>query len=118
MNYQTNTGYFRFASLQSTIGKSLLIRSGKKADDISSIVLVTEDTSYFKSDAVLRIASKLDGSRAFPIVATVGRFLPTFVKNTIYDFVATNRYRFGEAEQCRLDFGEFDDRFFKDPIVE
>ncbi len=107
-------GYFRFASLQSTIGKALLQRSGKKSDDISSIVLVTEDKSHFKSDAVLRIASKLDGSFVFPLIGNAGRVLPSFIRNFVYDFVAANRYRFGESEQCRLDFGEFDDRFFKE----
>lgn len=110
-----SVGEFRFASLQSTIGKSLLLRSGKNADDISSIVLVTTDKAYFKSDAVLRIASNLDGSPALPFVGNVGRIVPSFMRNTVYDFVAANRYRFGESEQCRLDFGEFDDRFFKEP---
>ena len=109
------SGSFRFASLQSTIGKSLLLRSGKKPDDISSIVLVTEDEAYFKSDAVLRIASKLDGNPVLPVVGKVGRIVPSFMRNTVYDFVATNRYRFGEADQCRLDFGEFDDRFVEEP---
>ena len=108
------TGYFRFASLQSTIGKSLLLRSGKKENDISSIVLVTDEEAYFKSDAVLRIASQLDGNFALPIFGLAGRVVPSFLRNTIYDFVAANRYKFGEADQCRLDFGEFDDRFFKE----
>ena len=107
-------GYFRFASLQSTIVKALLQRSGKKSDDISSIVLVTEDKSHFKSDAVLRIASQLDGSFVFPLIGNAGRVLPSFIRNFVYDFVAANRYRFGESEQCRLDFGEFDDRFFQE----
>jgi predicted DCC family thiol-disulfide oxidoreductase YuxK len=105
-------GRFRFASLQSTVGKALLLRSGKKANDISSIVLVTKEKSFFKSDAVLRIATGLDGNLTFPIVGRVGRVVPPFMRNVVYDFVANNRYRFGESDQCRLDFGEFDDRFF------
>ena len=76
---------------------------------------MTEETAYFKSDAVLRISSNLDGNAIFPVIGTAGRFLPAFIRNTVYDFVAANRYRFGESEQCRLDFGEFDDRFFKEP---
>mmetsp|Transcript_3534 Transcript_3534/g.4157 ORF Transcript_3534/g.4157 Transcript_3534/m.4157 type:complete len:229 (+) Transcript_3534:164-850(+) len=107
-------GSFRFASLQSTTGKSLLLRSGKTANDISSIVLVTEDTAHFKSDAVLRISEKLDGHPAFRLIGTTGRFVPSFLRNSVYNFVANNRYRFGEADQCRLDFGEYDDRFFKE----
>jgi len=109
-------GSFRFASLQSTIGKALLIRSGKETNDFSSIVLVTEEQSYFKSDAVIRIASKLDGHPAFPVVGAAGQVVPSFVSNFVYDFVAKNRHRFGESSnECRLDFGEFDDRFFDEP---
>jgi predicted DCC family thiol-disulfide oxidoreductase YuxK len=108
-------GEFRFASLQSETGQSLLLRSGKKANDISSIVLVTEDKSYFKSEAVLRIATKLDGNPALPVVGIFGRAVPSFMRNVVYDFVADNRYRFGEADQCRLDSEEFDDRFVADP---
>lgn len=110
-----SVGEFRFASLQSQIGKSLLIRSGKEENDISSIVLVTADTAYFKSDAVLRIAQKLDGSVALPIAGTVGQFVPNFVRNKVYDLVANNRYRFGEADSCRVDGEEFDNRFVSDP---
>ena len=59
-------GEFRFAALQSEAGKALLQKSGRRADDISSIVLVDEDGAYVKSTAVLRIARKL-GS-IFPIL--------------------------------------------------
>lgn len=107
-------GYFRFASLQSKVGQSLLMRSNKKADDISSIVLVDANTSYFKSEAVLRIAQKLDGP--LPVLGFGGVFVPGFLRNTIYDFVADNRYRLGKREDsCRLEDEQFDDRFIPDP---
>ena len=76
---------------------------------------MTDKTAYFKSDAVLRIAAKLDGNAFFPTIGNAGRIVPSFIRNTLYDFVADNRYRFGEADQCRLDFGEFDDRFVNEP---
>lgn len=109
-------GKFRFASLQSKTGQALLVRSGKKASDISSIVLVTEGEAFFKSDAVLRIAKGLDSNPALPLIGTLGPAVPSFVRNTVYDFVAKNRYRFGEADQCRLDFdNDFGSRFVDDP---
>jgi len=107
-------GVFRFASLQSTVGQSLLVRSGKKPDDVSSIVLVTHDKAYFKSDAVLRIVKKLNGGTA--ILSKVGVLLPKLVKDFIYDYVAKNRFIFGEADQCRLYDENFDDRFVPDPV--
>ena len=109
------TGNFRFASLQSRVGQALLVRAGKKPDDISSIVLCEPEQTYFKSDAVLRIARKLDGS--IPILGFLGPIVPGFLRNIVYDFVADNRYRFGEADQCRLDDDEFNDRFVPDPSL-
>mmetsp|Transcript_29279 Transcript_29279/g.45505 ORF Transcript_29279/g.45505 Transcript_29279/m.45505 type:complete len:256 (-) Transcript_29279:193-960(-) len=108
-----SVGKFRFASLQSTVGQALLVRAGKKANDISSIVLCEKEKTHFKSDAVLKIARKLDGS--IPILGYAGPLVPGFLRDIVYDFVADNRYRFGEADQCRLDGDEFVGRFIPDP---
>jgi predicted DCC family thiol-disulfide oxidoreductase YuxK len=108
---------FRFASLQSVIGQSLLVRSGKEPNDTSSIVLVTKDDAFFKSDAVIKIASELEGNPILPLIGRLGPYVPSFVRNFVYNFVAKNRYSFGEAEQCRIDFdGEYDSRFVSDII--
>jgi len=104
-------GKFRFAALQSQIGQSLLRRSGKDIHDFSSIVLVTPNKSYFKSDAVLQITKGLDGF-IFRIMKLFSRIIPVFMRNLIYDFVSKNRHRFGKRESCRIDFdGEFTNRF-------
>jgi predicted DCC family thiol-disulfide oxidoreductase YuxK len=125
-------GNFRFASLQSKVGKSLLLSAGKRHDDISSIVLIepyskatntsTATQAYFKSDAVLKIAKKLDDP-LYSTIGTIGSYIvPKFIRNILYEFVANNRYRFGEIEydatygSCRLDkYEEFEDRFIMDP---
>lgn len=124
-------GKFRFVSLQSKVGQSLLKASGKRHDDISSIVLVEpasasssasssplpiSSKAYFKSDAVLRIAKELDYP-FFSLIGTVGPYIvPKFIRNQIYELVANNRYRFGEADSCRLDkYEDFEDRFIPDP---
>lgn len=106
-------GKFRFASLQSAVGQAFLVRAGKKANDISSIVLCEKERTYFKSDAVLKIARKLDGP--IPLLGYAGPIVPGFLRNMVYDFVADNRYRFGESDQCRLDGDEFNERFIPDP---
>jgi len=103
-------GNFRFAALQSNAGRALLSSHGKRADDFSSIVLVTPDGAYFKSDAVVRIARGLDG-KALQTVGYLGPFVPSILRDVIYDFVADNRYRFGESDSCRLEDDRFDDRF-------
>ena len=44
-------GEFRFAALQSDVGKALLKRGGRGEDDISSIVLATSGTIHRRSFA-------------------------------------------------------------------
>ena len=49
-------GNFRFAALQSDVGRALLQRSGRSPEDCNSIILALKDGStYAKGDAVLRI---------------------------------------------------------------
>lgn len=112
----------RFSALQSNVGRSLLEKNGRKADDISSIVLVTKDGAYVKSDAVLKITEELTPLSLLPLkpAAIVGRFLvPKFLRDIIYDNVADNRYQLmGKRNECRFDAdGEFEDRFVNDGIA-
>ena len=48
-------------------------------------------------------------------VAALGPLTPAPVADWLYGGVAANRYRFGEADQCRLWDDGFDDRFVPDP---
>jgi len=115
-------GRLRFSALQSDVGRSLLEANGRKADDISSIVLVTKEGAYTKSDAVLKITEELIPLRLLPLrpVASLGRLVvPKFLRDLIYDGVADNRYQLmGKRNECRLDGdGEFEKRFVKDDIA-
>jgi len=114
--------HFRFASIHSITGQSLLIANGKHPQDTSSIVLVTApDEAYFCSDAVLRIAQELHGLPAWIRQASkVGRRVaPRWVRDTLYHWIAHNRHAFGtsaEGETCRLDLdGTLQLRFLQDP---
>ena len=103
-------GVVRFAALQSEVGRALLQRCGRAPDDISSIVLVENDTCYIKSEAVLRIGQKLE--MPLPILTTLAFPLPLFFRDEVYDFIAANRYIvFGRTESCRLSDDRFADRF-------
>jgi predicted DCC family thiol-disulfide oxidoreductase YuxK len=104
------TAVYRFAALQSPAGRALLQRSGRKPDDISSIVLVEENVSYIKSEAILRIALRL--GIPFPLLASLGLLFPLGFRDLTYDQIADNRYNFfGRSDQCRLSDGRFTDRF-------
>mmetsp|Transcript_2343 Transcript_2343/g.5242 ORF Transcript_2343/g.5242 Transcript_2343/m.5242 type:complete len:259 (-) Transcript_2343:256-1032(-) len=106
-------GSYRFAAQQSSIGQSLLQQeSGKTAEDLQSIVLITEDGLYCKSDAVLRIGKDLQ--EPFPTLAKLGGLVPRPVRDQVYEFVSANRGILGTKDSCRiLDENEVA-RFLKD----
>ena len=66
----------------------LLQRCGRQPDDLSSIVLVTPDTFYIKSEAILRIGSGL--RQPFPVLAAPAFIIPLPVRDAVYDQVASN----------------------------
>ena len=115
-------GKLRFSALQSNVGRSLLEANGRKADDISSIVLVTREGAFIKSDAILKITEELTPLSLLPLkpAAVLGRYVvPKFLRDIIYDGVADNRYDLmGKRNECRFDSdGEFEDRFVDDAIA-
>ena len=115
---QDETARLRFASLQSRVAQSLLLRCGKSPTDTSSIVFVTEEDAKFSSDAVSHICMELD-AKPLRWFGKLGQVTPAWVRESIYQFVSNNRYQFGENDSCRLDFdGTYTSRFVSDPQQE
>lgn len=114
---------FRFASLQSKVGKSILIRNGRSPDDYSDIILATPQETYARTDAVLRVVSQLEG---LPIVLRIAAtsvriFFPPWFRDAAYKILAANRHILGDTDGpvCRLDLdGEYFGRFIEDPELE
>lgn len=100
--------YFRFASLQSDVGKRLLA-DHPELQGIDSIVLMEAGKCYIESAAALRIARHLDGLwRAAALLHAV----PQGFRDPLYRFVARHRYRwFGKAPSCIIPTAEMRDRF-------
>lgn len=106
----------RFSSLHSKVAQSLLLQAGKKPTDINKMVLVTKEKTYFSSEAVSRICQQLDPV-PLRFIGHVGRFTPSFLRESIYKLVSANRHRFGENDSCRIDFdGTLTSRFVSDPV--
>lgn len=91
---------FRFASLQSDFGKSILIKYGLPTDNFNSFVLILNGKAYTKSIAALSVAKMLSG----PIKVLYGFIIvPAFIRNGVYNVIARNRYKwFGKKESCML----------------
>lgn len=98
--------YFRFASLQSDIGKAILEQYQIKTD---SIILVENDRVYTQSSAALRIARRMKG--AFPLLYGFV-ILPRFLRDAVYGFIARNRYKwYGKKEACWLPSPQLKNKF-------
>ncbi|CAJ1946488.1 unnamed protein product [Cylindrotheca closterium] len=106
----------RFTSLQSKVAQSLLLRSGMDPKE-ANIVLVTKNKAYFSSDAVSRICLQLD-TDSLKLVGKMGMVTPNWIREALYKYVSSNRYFFGENDQCRIDFdGTYTSRFVSDPMT-
>ncbi|MDE2661472.1 MAG: DCC1-like thiol-disulfide oxidoreductase family protein [Gemmatimonadota bacterium] len=104
-------GRFRFAALQSDVGRRFLAGNGvetpgpgepppEAAEPPESLVLVANGRTYARSGAALRIAAGLD--RAWPLAAVL-LVIPAPLRDLVYRFVARNRYRwFGKQTACEL----------------
>ena len=103
-------GRFRFASLQSAAGESIL-EEHQEPNDLDTVILVHEGKLYRKSDAALKVLRLLGGVYsdlyAFWIV-------PRFIRHRVYDWVAARRYRFfGKKDSCMMPSPELRARFLE-----
>ncbi|QAA83161.1 thiol-disulfide oxidoreductase DCC family protein [Aequorivita sp. H23M31] len=100
---------FKFATLQSEIGKKLLSEFNVDTMNIDSMILIDGNNFYIKSSAALRIAKYLTGG--YPLLS--GFFIfPRFIRNAAYDYIARNRYKwFGKKESCMIPTPELTSKF-------
>mgnify|MGYP006269064921 CR=1 len=99
----------KFASLQSDRGQSLLRKHGLDPDYIDSLVLLDSGKAYLKGKAALRIAGFL--KFPWPVFSPL-QFLPSFLLDPLYNWIAENRYRwFGKKEACPMPDPAQADRF-------
>lgn len=101
----------RFASLQSASAERILGKKVLLGDSPSSVLFLENGNLYEKSNAVLRIAKHL----SFPWnLAPLFRWIPTSLRNLVYEWIARNRYRwFGKSEVCRIPSPEYKSRFLE-----
>jgi predicted DCC family thiol-disulfide oxidoreductase YuxK len=88
-------GKIQFASLQSEIAKQLLSKMTIDTNKTDSIIFVSDEKIFFKSDAAIEIAKLLNG---FPHYLKYVQFIPRAIRDIVYDMIAKNRYRlFGKS---------------------
>jgi predicted DCC family thiol-disulfide oxidoreductase YuxK len=89
----------QFASLQSEMAKELLSKLAIDPYKLDSIIFISNEKIFFKSNAAIEIAKLLNG---FPHYLKYFQFIPRPIRDFVYDLIAKNRYRlFGKS--CSLD---------------
>jgi len=102
-------GVYRFAPLQSDVGRLLQERYDLDPDDVDTVVLVEDGEYYLKSTAIFRVLRNLD--RPWSWVAAL-RYLPRRLTDAGYELVAATRYRvFGRKDACPVPDPEIRERF-------
>lgn len=102
-------GLYRFASMQSETGRTLLRDHGLNPDDPSSFLLLREGQARTDSDAILDVLTGLGGAwRMFGVL----RVVPRVLRDPVYRFIARHRYRlFGKRDVCMMPTPESAARF-------
>ncbi|MEP2279380.1 DCC1-like thiol-disulfide oxidoreductase family protein [Maribacter sp.] len=101
---------FRYAALQSEIGKKLLAERNIDTNEVDSIILIKPNIAYYtKSTAALEIGKDLKGLRT---ISSILLWFPESFRNIVYDFVAANRYKwYGKKEACMIPTEELKSKF-------
>nr|WP_130733967.1 DCC1-like thiol-disulfide oxidoreductase family protein [Flavobacterium sp. J27] len=101
---------FRFVAIQSELGQQIIKHIGIDTSKTDSIILyIPEKAYYYKAEAALQISKRLKG-----VYAILGylSFIPNPIKNTVYDYIAKNRYKwYGKKESCMIPTPELKAKF-------
>lgn len=101
--------HFRLASLQSEVGQTLLRKFNLPTDELNTVVLIDKNKVYLRSDVPLEVMRQLGGGWQFFYIFKI---VPRFIRDAVYNFIASNRYRwFGKEEVCRMPTLETRQRF-------
>lgn len=102
---------FKFASLQSASGQSLLLKFGLPTDDFHSFVYIKGDHYFIKSAAGLNVLKDMRGLWQLFYVFIL---IPKFIRDFIYSSIAKKRYKlFGKRDTCMVPTPEIKQRFLE-----
>jgi predicted DCC family thiol-disulfide oxidoreductase YuxK len=100
---------FRFAAIQSEIGRAIFQSHGLDPADLQTFVFISDGKMHMRSDAAIEVVSRFGGAWRF---FTVFRLVPRVARDWIYSMVARNRYRwFGRRDVCMIPTPEIKERF-------
>jgi predicted DCC family thiol-disulfide oxidoreductase YuxK len=102
---------FRFASIQSRIGKELLMWCRFPQDFSDAVIYIENGHIYIGSTAALKIGQRLK----FPwsVISSLGLLVPRAIRDWVYNQIGTHRYQwFGKRDVCMVPTRELQTRFY------
>lgn len=101
---------FRFATLQSDLGKNFIRERQIDTAKIDSIILVDPNIAYYiKSSAALKIGKTFGGGYR---LLGIFEWVPRSIRDFFYDIVAKRRYKwFGREDDCMIPTPELKAKF-------
>ena len=103
---------FLFSPLESAVASRLMQDHKLKTLDTDSIVLISGDKAYVRSEAVFEILKELKW--LWPLLGLF-RYFPKFLNDLLYDVIAKNRYKVFGKENCPMTSSlELDSRLLLD----
>ena len=90
---------FLLAPLKGKNGKILKEEFSKELQGIDSVIFYNKKV-FTKSSAVINILNELGGAYK---LAYIFNIIPTFISDSIYDYIARNRFQwFGKLDKCPM----------------
>ena len=103
--------YFQFAPSQSNAAIEIMQQHRIDQKAIASVILLDKEKVYTKTDAVIQIATHLNG---WPKIFRFIKLIPKPIRDFGYDLIANNRYRlFGKKSACMAPDASIRDRFLQ-----
>ena len=100
---------FRFASLQSESGQSILYKLGLDQSNFDSVIYIKGDNYFIKSSAGLNVLNDIGGIWKMFFLFII---IPKFIRDFFYDIISKSRYKiFGKRESCMIPTSEIKQRF-------
>lgn len=95
-----DNGYFKFGASQNPEGQALLARFGTTREAAKSLILIEGDDLHLRSEAVLRIAQRMNAPWKY---AAIFLGVPRPIRDVVYRGVAAIRHRIaGRSNACEI----------------
>ena len=102
-------GVIFFTPLQTDAGQKLLLQYNLPVNDMQSFVFIDNGKAYTQSTASLKVCRYL--RQLWPLCYGF-IIVPKFIRDTIYNWIAKNRYKwFGVRQQCMIPTPDIKERF-------